>query len=363
MSYRFLHTADWQLGKPFAGFGPERAGQLQGARLDIIPKLADLARREGAADILVAGDVWDQLEPSDSLLRRTLDRLGEQQGLRWWLLPGNHDHYREEGLWQRLQRIGLPPNVELLLDGQPRELSQGITLLSAPLKGRRAGRDLTEGFRGEAFDGAVIGIAHGGTKAFGRQDDAGVIDPDRAEKAGLAYLALGDWHATKKAGPRAFYAGTPEADDFRTTDQGNALIVDIASPDEPQRHRIGRFEWSARAEKLSPGENPDEVLQRLFPSGQRLDETLMRLTLEGSTPISARSQMDAAIEEAEQRLFHLDVKAKDLAVTVNEEDLEELLGDSVLGRVAQKLAAMQEGPDAEAARQAMRELTFLARQV
>ncbi|MCQ8185468.1 metallophosphoesterase family protein [Parvularcula maris] len=362
MAYRFLHTADWQLGKPFAGFGPERAAQLQGARLEIIPKLADLARREGAADVLVAGDVWDQLEPSDALLRRTLDRLGEQKGVRWWLLPGNHDHYRDEGLWQRLQRIGLPPNVELLLDGQPRELAQGVTLLSAPLKGRRAGRDLTEGFEGRAFEGAVIGIAHGGVQAFGSGDDAGVIDAERAEKAGLAYLALGDWHATKQAGPRAFYAGTPEADDFRTTDQGNALIVDLADADNPVSHRISRYTWSAQQERLSPGEKPDELMDRLFPSGQRLDETLMRLTLTGSTEIAARSAVDEALNEAQDRLFHLDLRTKELSVTADAENVEELLGDGVLGRVARKLAAMQDGPDADEARAALRELTKLARQ-
>jgi DNA repair exonuclease SbcCD nuclease subunit len=360
MAYRFLHTADWQLGRPFTRFGGEKAGQLQLARMDIIPSLAALARREGAADILVAGDVWDQLEPSDEVLRKTIDRLGEQRDLRWWLLPGNHDHLREEGLWQRLGRMGVPPNVELLLDEEPRRLADGVTLLPAPLKGRRAGRDLTAGFDGRGREGAVIGIAHGATASFGRADDAGVIDPDRAEKAGLAYLALGDWHATKKAGPRAFYAGTPEADDFRTTDQGNALIVDLDQADEPSVHRITRYVWTEAHAELTPNEQPDEMLERLFPSGQRLDETLMRLTLEGSTKIGVRASIDAALKTAGERLFAFDLRAGGLGLLPGEEDLEALLGDGVLGRVARKLAAMQEGPDAERARDALHELTYLA---
>ena len=36
------------------------------------------------------------------------------------------------------------------------------------------------------------------------------IAPARARDAGLAYLALGDWHGTREIAPATWYAGTPE---------------------------------------------------------------------------------------------------------------------------------------------------------
>ena len=45
---RFLHTADWQIGKPFLRFG-EKAEALRAARLDAVERLGELAVAEGIA--------------------------------------------------------------------------------------------------------------------------------------------------------------------------------------------------------------------------------------------------------------------------------------------------------------------------
>ncbi|KAB2847275.1 MAG: DNA repair exonuclease, partial [Hyphomicrobiaceae bacterium] len=55
----FLHTADWQLGKPFGAFPQEKAALLRDARLSSIDRLADAARRHDASHVVVAGDVFD----------------------------------------------------------------------------------------------------------------------------------------------------------------------------------------------------------------------------------------------------------------------------------------------------------------
>ena len=56
-----------------------------------------------------------------------------------------------------------------------------------------------------------IGLAHGSIADFGETAATpNLIAPDRAKKAGLVYLALGDWHGTKTIGANTWYAGTPE---------------------------------------------------------------------------------------------------------------------------------------------------------
>ena len=111
---KFIHTADWQLGKPF-GRMPEVVRTVLGeARLDAIDAIAGVARAKGAEHVLVAGDVFDNPEPGDRLLRQALSRMRDA-GCIWWLLPGNHDYARSEGLWSRL-KADAPANVRALTE-------------------------------------------------------------------------------------------------------------------------------------------------------------------------------------------------------------------------------------------------------
>lgn len=60
---RFIHTSDWQLGKPFGRVPAEARAALGEARLDAIDRIAAAARANGAPLVLVAGDVFDSPEP------------------------------------------------------------------------------------------------------------------------------------------------------------------------------------------------------------------------------------------------------------------------------------------------------------
>jgi len=43
MTFTFIHTADWQLGKPFANFPSDLAGELAAARFSAIGRIAAIA--------------------------------------------------------------------------------------------------------------------------------------------------------------------------------------------------------------------------------------------------------------------------------------------------------------------------------
>ena len=63
-------------------------------------------------------------------------------------------------------------------------------------------------------------------QSFSEDGNPAQIPADRVETAGLAFLALGDWHGQLGIGPRTWYAGTPEAEAFR----------DAAPPGRARRH-------------------------------------------------------------------------------------------------------------------------------
>src|SRR5262245_285247 len=99
MTFTFLHTADWQIGRSFGSMPADKAALLREARLDAIDRIAEVARAAHAAHVLVAGDVYDSSAVPDRLIRQSLDRMRRNHDVCWHLLPGNHDPARPGGVW------------------------------------------------------------------------------------------------------------------------------------------------------------------------------------------------------------------------------------------------------------------------
>jgi hypothetical protein len=345
MALRFLHTADWQLGRPFTRFPDELAGRLGAARLDAVDHLATVARAHGADHVLVAGDVWDQETPSEPTLRQPLDLMARARDLVWWLLPGNHDPARPAGLWQRLARLGPPANVRLCLEPAPVPLGDDAWLLPAPLVAKHSEGDPTAAWDALATPAgaARIGLAHGSIVDFADEGEAGaVVAPDRAARAGLAYLALGDWHGRLQVGPRTWYAGTPEPDRFAANDPGWALIVTVegaAAPPRIEAVATARFRWRDTRLVCVPGMDFDAVGRLARDDAVPPSRTLARVALAGSVGLAERAVLTAKLDELASRLAHLERRDDDLATLTAAGDLDALGETGSLRAAAEALAA------------------------
>ena len=138
---KIIHTADWQLGKPFGRFPQEVRSTLAEARLDAIDRLSETAKQTEARHVLVAGDVFDNIEPGDRIVTQAISRM-ERSPVTWWLMPGNHDHARAGGLWSRVRRLALD-KVRIVDTPQSVEMEDGTWLLPAPLDHRKTVADPT----------------------------------------------------------------------------------------------------------------------------------------------------------------------------------------------------------------------------
>jgi DNA repair exonuclease SbcCD nuclease subunit len=57
---KFIHTADWQIGKPFAGIGDAyKRSLVQRARIEVLRRIGMAAKEAGAHFVVVAGDLFD----------------------------------------------------------------------------------------------------------------------------------------------------------------------------------------------------------------------------------------------------------------------------------------------------------------
>lgn len=354
---RFIHTADWQIGKPFRQFG-DREAVLKRARLAAIEAIGRLAMAESAPCVLVAGDVYDSEAPSPQTLREPLERMRGFPGVAWHIVPGNHDPHRPKGVWDRVREAGVPDNVRLHLSPAPADLGSDAVLLPAVLTRKAESGDLTDWMdRAESAAGRLrIGLAHGAVTGFGVEGEAAnPIDPARAEHAGLAYLALGDWHRTMRIGPACWYAGTPEPDRAGSQEVGRALLVEVAGPGAPavvSEREVGSFRWLTREDRL---DGPDgladlEARLRALPA---LSSTILRLRVAGTLPLAGKAELDRRLAGLAAALFHLDADLSALSARPSAADLEAIDFGGVLRQAADRLRGLAED-DAAAADQRRR---------
>lgn len=300
---RFIHSSDLHLGKPFGRFPEDVRVRLRQARADVLARLAELARINQASHILLAGDTFDQMTPAPTVVRQALNAMRAAGHVSWIVMPGNHDHAGASELWRMVMQDA-PSNVSVLLKPTPHELVEGVTLLPAPPGERHPGRDLTEWFDSAVTGDALrIGMAHGSVTSFESSEEGGssVIPPDRARRAGLAYLALGDWHGQMSVGAETWYSGAPEADGFKHTEPPAARLVEISAPGTPATVKslpTSTITWHRVALDLSEQDDATAVHDRLLPTLSARALTMFDLKVTGRTPGLGR----VALEQAVQRV-------------------------------------------------------------
>jgi DNA repair exonuclease SbcCD nuclease subunit len=369
MTFRFIHTADWQLGRAFRAFEPGLAGQLEAARFDAIDQIAHGARERGATHVLVAGDVFDGPDVAGKLIRQGLERMRKHTGLSWVLLPGNHDTARAGGIWDRVAQIGVPDNVRVLLEPRAHEVAPGVYVLAAPLFSKSVTGDPTAYMDTEVTPpGALrIGLAHGSVIGFGSQTEASIpLDPGRTKSARLDYLALGDWHGMQEFNARVWYAGTPEPDRFPVNEPGYVLAVTLeGAGDMPtvERHRTAHFTWVQHEARLSEIADMDNVERAVMASSALSERILARVVVTGTLPASQHTGLDAWLERMEGRVKSIEVDRSGLGVSMGDDDLAELGQDAALATAAARLQAMAQDASAQSAtaRAALAQLFVLTR--
>ena len=381
MPITFLHTADWQLGKPYARVADvTKRSRLQNERFECLKRIGDAVRDYQAAFVLVAGDLFDSPSPVNATVARACEAIG-RMGVPVWVIPGNHDHGGPGSLWEQpffvSQREQLAPNLRVLLTPEPVILENAV-VFPAPLLRRQDTADPTAWIRA-AFDSPEfrtelprIVLAHGTIQGFeSAQDDEDEeskglnrIDLSRLTESEIDYIALGDWHGTKQVAPKAWYSGTPEIDRFprgEDNDPGNILIVRAGRGQAALVEKLptGNFRWNEFSHRFSEDEGFDAFRAALDARiGEWGQDSLLKLSLDGSLGIETSQRLAELIEGLDARLLRMKLEDRvSIAPTAEEtQALAKRPADPLIESVAGQLIAMTGGSDAEVARLALREL-------
>ncbi|MFM8544678.1 MAG: exonuclease SbcCD subunit D [Vulcanococcus sp.] len=364
---RFLHTADWQIGKPY-GRVPEGRKRvlLQQERLHAIGRIAAVARERQVAFVLVAGDLFDSPTVPPEAVLEVLEAIGamERPVL---VIPGNHDHGAPGSVWHtpffQAEQRRRAPNLQVLLERQPLELEQAI-VLPCPLLRRTDSHDPTAWVRQLDWstlpaDKPRLLLAHGSVQGFGAADLDTHLDADEENPASasnrlqldaplleqLDYVALGDWHGLKQVNPRSWYSGTPEPDRFPRNDDyqgGQVLAVTAQRGQLPavQPRPTACLRWlPLRVELQSSAdvERLERQLEQLL--GDEPGQQLLLLEEQGSLSLEGHRRYDALLERWEAQLLRLKRRGR-CGTSPDAQELAELCGrsdDPLIARVASDL--------------------------
>jgi DNA repair exonuclease SbcCD nuclease subunit len=373
---RLIHTADWQIGKPYGTVADEQKRfRLQQERIAAIGRTRDVVRLQGAQLVLVAGDLFDSSAPATSAVLEVLELIGEME-VPVLVIPGNHDHGAPGTVWhredfQRHQRQQAP-NLQLLLERHPMVLEQAV-VLPCPLLRNQDSSDPTQWLRGLDWsslpaDRPRIVLAHGGVHGFGGRDYEGdeeaqagannLIDIGSLPADQIDYIALGDWHNLKQVSDQAWYPGTPEPDRFdqgENNQRGQVLLVELGrgTPPEVKPQPTGRIRWHNLRVRLSGDSDLDRFERQLEElTAGRVARDLLRLEVSGSLSLAGHRRYQQLIDDLQNRLLRLRIKGE-CQQAPEAEELEQLTArseDPLIARVAQQLKhrlSRESDPDSE----------------
>ncbi|MCS7159443.1 MAG: DNA repair exonuclease [Gemmatales bacterium] len=370
---RFLHAADLHLGMRITRFEPDVCNRIVEARFAALENLRKVAKQRDVQFILIAGDIFDDLQVEKSVASRAFAMLeGSANSCPVYLIPGNHDPLVPGGVWDRDPWLREQPHlrVHLLREAKPERVPDlPVVIFPCPLTQRRSTENPTAWIRNHPrMDRSVIriGLAHGSLQVLPNLPlDDHLIPADAADQLDLDYLALGHWHRrhtyrARDGAERTAYSGTHEAmrfpgdddalgwssyspdgdaDRFASDGFGSALLVTIDAPRallQIEPVETGWLRWTAETLDIT-GARPGEIINRYASRDDTL-RTILRLRLEGvTTPREA-----LRLEELRQVItgrYHPGSVLDDsrLRVQPSEEQLREVVGEGILRRVLDRL--------------------------
>ncbi len=248
---KFLHTADWHLGRIF------HQVHLTDDQAHALDQIVALAAAERPDVILVAGDLYDRAVPPPeavALLDRTWQRLALDLGIPVVAIPGNHDSATRVGFGSALlARAGLHLVADFDAALRPITLG-GIDIFALPFaepaevrawSGDPAARDHDSALRvclarmRETFTAGRprMLVAHAFVAGARRESEserplsvggAGTVAADAFSD--FDYVALGHLHAPQVVSARCVYAGSPLKYSFSEADDAKSVILGEIDP-------------------------------------------------------------------------------------------------------------------------------------
>lgn len=267
--FKFIHASDLHLDSPLVGlarYPGAPAEQLRAATRDALTALVDMAIKEGAAFVLIAGDLYDGdwRDYNTGLFFAQQMSLLRNAGVRVYITTGNHD-----AASQMTRTLRLPENVTLFPTRKPgTEVLEdlGVAVHGQGFSTPAVTVDLAAGYPLAAPHLFNIGVLH--TSVTGRpgHEPYAPCTLEGLLSKGYQYWALGHVHQREvlHQDPWVVFPGNLQGRHIRETGpKGFALVtVDDGRVDRVEQVDLDVLRWSRCEVDATGAETAAEVADR-----------------------------------------------------------------------------------------------------
>jgi DNA repair protein SbcD/Mre11 len=338
---KLIHTADVHLDAPMRSLG-KRGADLRRRTWEAWERVIEATIERKVQLMIVAGDLFDERNPAKATLDRAfrgIERLATATPpIDIVLLPGTHDCWAEETLWDSPRVGALPDRVHVLAGPEPVKIP--LPHLNTVVHGCAHRCDVTGqrplcDLRADPEASVNIGVAHASLDRGDVEDDALFSDAE-IEATGMDYVALGHWHTWQdvSAGDvTALLPGSTEVPGFGDWQTGSVALVTLGEgATRVERLEVGSLRARALAIDAGDLSGTEDLLAHI--EQQADPDLLLEVRLTGLAAPGVIIDVETAIERLEDAFFALRVIDRSHPA-LDDLDEERLEGRLTLGRFAQ----------------------------
>ncbi len=312
--FTFIHAADLHLDSPFKGLSKAPSAvrdRLRESTFAALRRLGELAQRERADFVVLAGDLFDAADRSLRAQLRLQRALGDMagRGIRTYIVTGNHDH--EGG---RQAKLDWPEGVyafgssqaecrtALTREGEPAAHIYGISYPT-----RAVGDNLALRFKKREGAPFHIAVLHANVNGDPAHDDYAPCRLEELTASGFDYWALGHVHDRRVLSeyPHVVYPGNLQGRSVKETGSKGAYAVSVSGSGKVDMrfHDLADVLWQEIAVPIDGMEREQQLQEAMLDALENARRasagraTIARLRLEGRGALHERLLRSEAAEE------------------------------------------------------------------
>lgn len=278
MGLKILHSADWHLDSPFAGFPDDQRKLLKQYQKALPGQIAQLCRQEHCDLMLLAGDIFDGTPSRDAV--ETVKKALVDCGVPVLIAPGNHDFCSQGSPW--LEEIW-PENVYIFKGGL-----EAVAIADLDCRIYGAGfrsmdcESVLNGFAAEGDESYCLAVLHG--DPVQKNSPYNPITAAQVRGSGLDYLALGHVHkagAFRSGNTLCAWPGCPMGRGWDETGEKGVCIVTLDKEAQIQPMSLETIRFYEL--DIPVGTDAEAALEAALPAMG--SEDFYRINLVGDGPV------------------------------------------------------------------------------
>ena len=306
---KIFQTSNIYLGRRYED-NSAAGDRLRAGIKSLFANIIDTARDDKADLVILAGNIFDNLDLSQNLFDSFVSEIGRLEEVPVILFPGRNDPYRAGSIWDYWRLMQPSKNLFLLAGKKPMQIDfpkLSLTVYGIPYNSHRSLGHKLGMLKKNKTSQYHIAVTNGGEAGDKKDPDKGIsFDPAPFAEFGFNYVAVGDLDGFTDLGNsnvKALSSGSP----LVLTPGGQAsgvLLINIEKDSfSTELKKVQGFEWKAVEISMDSIHNPDELKNRVLEySGQY---NLLRVELSGLTLLETDLNIEYIKKELEEHFLDL----------------------------------------------------------